>query len=263
MKRREFITLLRRRGGIAGSGIGSSRASSRGSDTCHPARPRAASWGATTHSGKGWPANWVCRREKHHHRIPLRRRTIRPARRARRRAGSAQCGDHRCGRYAGVCGPRRRPQQFRSLWSPPCRTLWGRSGWSPKPCTARRQRYRNSFTNDGDGREIAAAAQGSRPEGRTRGGTVEPRQCGFPAQMLKETRRAGAALGLQLTDFGTRDPPELDRSSRRSPNRAPMRCWFSPIRSSFSIEARSSALPKGGVCRPCTGSRTMRRPAVS
>ena len=34
----------------------------------------------------------------------------------------------------------------------------------------------------------------------------------FQAQMLKETRRAGAALGLQLTDFGTRNSPELDRS---------------------------------------------------
>jgi putative ABC transport system substrate-binding protein len=34
----------------------------------------------------------------------------------------------------------------------------------------------------------------------------------FQAQMLKETRRAGAALGLQLTDFGTRNPSELDRS---------------------------------------------------
>ena len=34
----------------------------------------------------------------------------------------------------------------------------------------------------------------------------------FQAQMLKETRRAGAALGLQLTDFGTRNPAELDRS---------------------------------------------------
>src|SRR5262245_51641141 len=34
----------------------------------------------------------------------------------------------------------------------------------------------------------------------------------FQAQMLKETRRAGAALGLQLTDFGTRNSAELDRS---------------------------------------------------
>ena len=34
----------------------------------------------------------------------------------------------------------------------------------------------------------------------------------FQAQMLKETRRAGAALGLRLTDFGTRNPAELERS---------------------------------------------------
>jgi putative ABC transport system substrate-binding protein len=34
----------------------------------------------------------------------------------------------------------------------------------------------------------------------------------FQAQMLEETRRAAAALGLQLTDFGTRNPAELDRT---------------------------------------------------
>src|SRR5262245_19989596 len=34
----------------------------------------------------------------------------------------------------------------------------------------------------------------------------------FQALVLKETRSAGAALGLQLTDFGTRNPAELDRS---------------------------------------------------
>jgi putative tryptophan/tyrosine transport system substrate-binding protein len=34
----------------------------------------------------------------------------------------------------------------------------------------------------------------------------------FQAQMLKETTRAAAVLGLQLTDFGTRNPAELDRS---------------------------------------------------
>ena len=67
----------------------------------------------------------VCRREKHHHRIPLRRRTIRPARRARRRAGCAQCGHHRCGRYAGVCGRQEATATIPILSWSPCRTLWG------------------------------------------------------------------------------------------------------------------------------------------
>jgi putative ABC transport system substrate-binding protein len=39
-----------------------------------------------------------------------------------------------------------------------------------------------------------------------------PHNAVFQAQMLKETTRTAAVLGLQLTDFGTRNPAELDRS---------------------------------------------------
>ena len=46
------------------------------------------------------------------------------------------------------------------------------------------------------------------------------RQCGVPGTDAERDEAQGAALGLQLTDFGTRNPAELDGSSQRSPEQS-------------------------------------------